>query len=54
MIEYYSMVEARTYEGQDVWVGIHPDGIEIMDLTGELIAEYLTTVDPMLTLATIH
>jgi len=54
MIEYYSMMEAKTYEGKEVWLGIHPEGIEIMDLTGELIVEYLTTVDPMSTLKTIH
>lgn len=54
MIEYYRMLEAVLDDGTPVWIGVHPDGIEILDLSGNLLYDYLTTTDPMLWLASVH
>lgn len=52
--EYYVMYEAVLYDGTPVWIGISDEGIEIINLKGDMLKEYKTTYDPRMSLCTIQ
>lgn len=49
-----AMYEVRDHAGRDLWLMVSDYEVELLDLHGEVVAEYKTTVNPFDSLQTIH
>ena len=49
-----AMYEVRDHTGRDLWLMVSDYEVELIDLHGEPVAEYATSVNCFEALATIH